>query len=339
MKTILTWILLAIVSASSTAVAAETRSEDPPAPNTANANPHFRLAVFEIQPDKKVDLTAEALTDRVLAICATLDNVDLVDRSQLMRVADEQKISLSGLTDAGAGIKLGRFVAATHILVGRLSVIGQSQYLILKLVNVETTQQQVISVRVPLTQGEDKLFDSLREELASALKPASAADDSADAAEKLRKAAAWLSGKRVVIDITESHVNQPLTDPAAATTVFNMLDELGVDVTLPNNPPHGWKEAVLETGKYDDAEVDYLLEGEGVSSFAAELQGMTSCRARVELRLVPVPGRNVLATQQGVGAEVDLAEALAAKAALEEATREALSKLIAAAGKRIGFAD
>ena len=79
-----------------------------------------------------------------------------------------------------------------------------------------------------------------------------------------------------------------------------------------------------------------LLTGEGVSSFAAELQGMTSCRARVELRLIPVPGRTVLYAETGVGAEVDLAEARAAKAALEQATQEALTAVVKAGAEQQG---
>jgi hypothetical protein len=74
--------------------------------------------------------------------------------------------------------------------------------------------------------------------------------------------------------------------------------------------------------------VDFLLEGEGVSAYAAEMQGMISCRARVELRLIAVPGRNVTITDRGVAARVDLVEALAAKAALEDAGINALDAVI-----------
>jgi hypothetical protein len=97
---------------------------------------------------------------------------------------------------------------------------------------------------------------------------------------------------------------------------------------LPNAPPPGWKEELRTYGTYQGGTIDFLLEGDGVSSFAAEIQGLTSCRARVELRLVPVPGRDVILAETGTGADVDLVEALAAKAALEEATGQALANVL-----------
>ena len=71
---------------------------------------------------------------------------------------------------------------------------------------------------------------------------------------------------------------------------------------MPKDPVDGWKESLLETGRYGDKKVDYLLEGEGTSAYAAQLQGLTSCRARVELRLIPVPGRSIATSDRGVAA-------------------------------------
>ena len=96
-----------------------------------------------------------------------------------------------------------------------------------------------------------------------------------------------------------------------------------------------WKESLLQTGKYGDEKVDYLLEGEGTSAFAAQLHGLTSCRARVELRLVPVPGRKIATSDRGVAAGVDLVEALAAKTALEEAGTQAADAVIRRAAREM----
>jgi hypothetical protein len=48
----------------------------------------------------------------------------------------------------------------------------------------------------------------------------------------------------------------------------------------------------------------------------------------VELRLIPVPGRTVATSDRGVAASADLAEALAAKNALEIAGTQACDALI-----------
>ena len=79
-----------------------------------------------------------------------------------------------------------------------------------------------------------------------------------------------------------------------------------VDITPPVGIEKiGWKNALLTTGKFAEAKIDYLVEGEGVSAFAASIHGLISCRARVELRLIPVPGRNIVLAEKGVAGEVE----------------------------------
>ena len=304
-------------------------------PASSSPQPAVRVAVFQLEADDGSPLPAEALTDRVIVACSMLPNVTLVDRAEMERVADEQKMSLSGITDPAAGVRLGHMLAATHVIVGRLSTIGQSYYLILKVVDVETTAQKVVSTKAPVTDDVEALFADIEERLAAALGAAAPQSDGGDQAAKLAESAAWLRGKTVIIDVSETHVSRPLADPACSTALFNQLKKLGVKAILPNAPAEGWKDALRATGEYLDAKVDYLLEGEGTSSFAAEIQGMTSCRARVELRLVPVPGREVKFVETGVGAKADLVEDLAAKAALEEASQGALKRLLEAGAKPV----
>ena len=90
--------------------------------------------------------------------------------------------------------------------------------------------------------------------------------------------------------VEETHVGRPLRDPAAQMAIMQRLRSLGLSVIVPNAPVADWKESLLQTGQYGDEKVDFLLEGEGTSAFAAQLHGLTSCRARVELRLVPGAG-------------------------------------------------
>ena len=130
------------------------------------------------------------------------------------------------------------------------------------------------------------------------------------------------------MSVEETHVGRPLRDPAAQMAIMQRLRSLGLSVIVPKDPVDGWKESLLQTGKYGDKKVDFLLEGEGTSAFAAQMQGLTSCRARVELRLIPVPGRAIATSDRGVAAGVDLVEALAAKTALEEAGVQACDAVI-----------
>jgi hypothetical protein len=145
---------------------------------------------------------------------------------------------------------------------------------------------------------------------------------------ELRKLAQPLAGKVLLVAVEETHVGRPLRDPAAQMAIMQRLRNLGLTVIVPKDPVDGWKESLLQTGRYGEKKIDFLLEGEGTSAFAAQIQGLTSCRARVELRLVPVPGRTIDVSDRGVAAGVDLVEALAAKTALEEAGVQACDAVI-----------
>ena len=144
----------------------------------------------------------------------------------------------------------------------------------------------------------------------------------------MRKAAEPLAGAVVLVHITETHINRPLKDPAAQMGVANRLRSLGFEVIVPKDPEIGWKGRLLRSGKYGRDSIEYLLEGEAVSAHAAEIHNLISCRARVELRLIALPGRTITVIEKGVAARVDLVEALAAKAALEEAGIQATDAVV-----------
>ncbi|NLE39924.1 MAG: hypothetical protein GX621_18045 [Pirellulaceae bacterium] len=290
----------------------------------------IRLAVFDLDVTEGLEVSPKALTDQVVAMLSTLPKVTLVSRDQLAKVANEHEIALSGLVDGDTAVRLGKFVSAQYVVVGRASRIGQTDYLVLRIVDVETTVQTTVAAKAPAAGGPEAILDRLTEPLVKSIRvlqsPRQEKDDEELAA--LRKLAKPLAGKVVVVAVDEEHINRPLDDPAAQMAVVHRLESLGIEAIVPVEPIAGWKEHLLASGKYDDRKVDFLLEGQGTSGFAARLQGLTSCRARVELRLIGLPGRSVTATERGVAADVDLVEALAAKKALEKAGEQACDALI-----------
>jgi TolB-like protein len=301
----------------------------------------IRIAVFDVEIDARrgddgegpaaIDhVSGPAVTDQLNTILAALPQVTLVNRDQIKRVAEEHQIALSGLVETPSAVKLGKFLSAQYIVAGRASRIGQTLYLVLKIVDVETTEQTTVSAKAPAESGFQSVLDRLGEPLAADIRRLQRpVAESADAAlAELRKLAQPLSGKVLLLSVEETHVGRPLGDPAAEMAIVQRLRSLGLSVIVPKDPGDGWKESLLQTGRYGDKKVDYLLEGEGTSAFAAQMQGLMSCRARVELRLIPVPGRAIAASDRGVAAGVDLVESLAAKTALEEAGVQACDALV-----------
>ncbi len=297
----------------------------------------IRVAVFDFDVIKSVEVDAGSITDQINAMLAALPKVTIVNRDQIKKVADEHKIALTGLVDTSSAVKLGKFLNAQYIVVGRASKIGHTFYLVVKIVDVETTVQTTVSAKGSVENG----FENVLERLVPPLKkkvrklqhPVVKPEDVALA--RLRKAARPLAGKVVLVQIEERHINRPLVDPAAQMAVAGRLKSLGFEVIVPKDPKAGWKDALLKRGRYIKQKVDYLLEGEGVSAFAARMHNLISCRARVELRLIAVPGRNVTVCEKGVAARVDLVEALAAKSALEDAGVNAADAVIMQLARQI----
>ncbi len=290
----------------------------------------IRVAVFDLDVLKGVDLEPAALTDQVNAMLSAMDKVTIVNRDQIKKMADEHKIALSGLVDTASASQLGKFLSANYVIVGRASKIGQTNYVVLKIIDVGTTVQTTVSTKAAVEKGLETLIERLKGELTPRVrglqKPVKPEADAALA--KVRAAAKPLVGKVILVDVPETHINRPLRDPAAQMAIANRLKALGIEVIVPKDPVDGWKRALLETGRYGEKKVDFLLEGEGTSAHAAEMHGLISCRARVELRLIALPGRAVTVNDKGVAARVDLVESLAAKAALEDAGTNALDAVI-----------
>lgn len=300
----------------------------------------IRVAVFDFDVIKSVEVNADAITDQINAMLATMPKVTIVNRDQIKKVADEHKIALTGLVDTSSAVKLGKFLNAQYIVVGRASKIGHTFYLVVKMVDVETTVQATVSAKGSVEDGFENVLERLgqplKEEVRKLQRPVVKPVDVAFAA--LRKAAKPLAGKVILVAIDEVHIDRPLKDPAAQMAVANRLKSLGFEVVVPKDPKVGWKRALLASGKHAEKKVDYLLEGDGVSAFAARMHNLVSCRARVELRLIALPGRNITVSEKGVAARVDLVEALAAKAALEDAGVNACDAVILRLAKQINKA-
>jgi len=323
----------------------------------------IRVAIFDVDVLLGIGVEGPAVTDQLNTMLSAMPQVTLVNRNEIKKVADEHQIALSGLVDNSSAVKLGKFLSAQYIVVGRASKIGQTFYLVLRIVDVETTVQTTVSAKATVDRGFETVLERLGEPLTAGIRrlqrPAADSKDS-DLA-KLRKLAKPLAGKVLLVAIEETHVGRPLQDAAAQMAVVQRLRSLGLSVISPvppakpgqeyetwvirtddgvstivrEIPTDNWKESLLQTGKFGDKKVDFLLEGEGTSAFAAQIQGLTSCRARVELRLVSVPGRTIDVSDRGVAAAVDLVEALAAKTALEEAGKQAADAVIRRAASKM----
>ena len=135
--------------------------EGPPAPGSEGRKP---------ADAQGLGVSGPALTDQLNVLISALPHVTVVNRDQIKKVADEHKIALSGLVETSSAVKLGKFLSAQYIVVGRASRIGQTFYLVLKIVDVETTEQTTVSAKAPAEKGFQSVLDRLGEPLAAAVR-------------------------------------------------------------------------------------------------------------------------------------------------------------------------
>ena len=129
---------------------------------------------------------------------------------------------------------------------------------------------------------------------------------------------------KVFVHVAEQHAGAPLTDPAAQTELERMLLYAGFEVVKDRQGPLAkWAAQYLaEGGKTAPPATDgvqLVLIGEGISQLGARNGDMVSCRARVEMQAIDAATGKLLASESDTGPGVDLAEAIAAKTALQEA--------------------
>lgn len=114
-----------------------------------------------------------------------------------------------------------------------------------------------------------------------------------------------------------------LPDPAAAAEIKKVFKDTGFEVIEGDRQTlEKWTKNVSLAGS------DIVITGEGLSDFGAQLGGLTSCVARLEVQAVWRDSARVIAAERTTRRAVDLSEAIAAKTALQSAGHELAIALI-----------
>lgn len=290
----------------------------------------IRVAVFDLADRTGAGENGKTAADMIAEMLTAVENLQLVNRTDLDKVASEHKLAISGLADPIQAVRIGKLVNAQFIVTGSINRVGQKMYIIVKITEVETTIQQVVSSKVDLESGVDGALQQLAAPLVAKLstlrRTAESHDERMDA---LKERISPARGKRVVVSFDEEHLTRRLRDPAVITEITSILTDLGLVVLHPPTVAvQGWQDELRRTGRLFDKRVDLFLTGEGISEYATRFEDLVSCRARVELKLIQLPGDVVVAAEAAHASGVDLTEAMAAKSALTQAAREAAIEVL-----------
>jgi curli biogenesis system outer membrane secretion channel CsgG len=136
------------------------------------------------------------------------------------------------------------------------------------------------------------------------------------------------SNLKVMVIVPEVHIQRPIPDPAGETEILRKFIEAGFKAIDPA------VYATLRTGaKFKDAVkdpmaaaafgkqfgADIIIYGEAFSQTTAVDAGITTCRARVEVKAVRTDNGEIVATNGLHAGGQDMAESVAAKTALRNA--------------------
>jgi hypothetical protein len=316
------------VAAEAPAPAAEKRPEGP-----------LTVAVFDFEAgDKAVTGLGAKIGDLMTVFLSANENLRLVERSKVADILKEMELGASGVVAPEQATRIGGLLGAQVLITGRAFVINEKLYVTARAIGVETSRVNAQLATGKLDQDLDAIVGELATKVAAWLKDnpgqmVAAIATPADQVAALKKALGKQELPTVAVAVFETHVGQVTIDPAAETELTYLMRKVGIPV-LTGKSPHisDWAKEYLKDIKTDlpdeAKKADVLIVGEGFSEFAGRNGNLISVKARVELKAVHPKTGNVLAISRTTATQVDLAEQIAGKAALQKAASQGAVEIL-----------
>ncbi len=229
----------------------------------------------------------------------------LVERAELNEVLAEQELTLSDAVTPTQAAKVAQLTGAEVLISGRVFAVQDRIHLVAKVISASTSR--VFGATAAYDKGKplDEAVEKLGQDVAKIL-----TDKSADLRggpsleEKINTEVAALlkdkPTKKIYVHIPETILQATVPDPAAQTEIIRTLQAAG------------WTSV-------DSAEkADLVIRGEAFAESAIRRGNLWFTRARLEFTVTDAAGK-ILKTDRIVCGNVDLAQAVGAKGALQKA--------------------
>ncbi|MEZ5944960.1 MAG: CsgG/HfaB family protein [Planctomycetaceae bacterium] len=285
------------------------------------AEEHLPVATAILPFEARGDVKEEAgqIADLLFANLITSEQLLLVERSAIDSVFDELKLSKAGVVKSDEATQVGKLTGARLLITGSVIQVNGDIYLVAKVIGTETSRLAGASVKGAANSDLGDLVAQLAEEIRAAVEkkqetllPAAVSEDDWLAA--VKKSLKKKKLPSVTVSVGERHVGQQVFDPAARTECERLLTLLGFDVISADSP--------------NSARADILIKGEAISEFATRRGDFVSVKCRVEMQVIGQSDGSVITSDAETTVSVDLAEQVAAKSGLQEASRKLVGRLI-----------
>lgn len=101
------------------------------------------IAIIDFEGIGVTEGEARILTQRLTSEMITLELYQVLERSEMKRLLDEQKFQYSGCVDTKCAVELGKMLGAKYMVVGTISKFGKSYTIDSRLLYVETGEAYV----------------------------------------------------------------------------------------------------------------------------------------------------------------------------------------------------
>lgn len=95
-----------------------------------------KVAILPLHPS--ADKNSEYFTERILLSMRNSGKMQIIERSQLIQILNEQKLSLSGVIDESTGAKIGKLLGADVLLLGKVYKKKKEYEVFLRFIRTET---------------------------------------------------------------------------------------------------------------------------------------------------------------------------------------------------------
>ena len=292
---------------------------------------------FETKGQNVADL-GEKVGDLLTAFLSAEEGLQLVDRTQIKKILQEMELGASGIVAEDQAARIGGMLGAQVLITGRAFTVNEKLFLTAKAISVETSRVNAQVVKGDLDGELDVIVQELSTKTAQWLRDNSqkmiaSIQTPLDVVAALRKALAKKELPTLAVTVIERHAGTAVADPAAETEVIYLLRKAGVPVLdakqarLSDWAREYLKDAQIQPPSSAD-KCDVIIVGEGLSEFAGRQENLISVKARVEMRAIDRRTSRVLAISRKTATQVDLAELVAAKTALQKAAGEAAAEMM-----------
>mgnify|MGYP001417221095 CR=1 FL=1 len=96
------------------------------------------IAIIDFEPIGVSELESKALTQRLTSEMIELGEYQVVERSEMKRLMEEQKFQYSGCVDLKCAVDIGKLIGAKYMVVGSISKIGSTYSIDSRMISVES---------------------------------------------------------------------------------------------------------------------------------------------------------------------------------------------------------